>query len=222
MNGTVEEFKKQHLENYKKAVYELLKNNSTVLVDEDIMLLLKKPPLDSMDVIKSKFLDLAKKQKIILDDIKLNKIIDDYRKDVIKVGDEIKKKRISFLEKIIMNFDPVKENEVIKFNKKDFIAPNKEIRKIIKTQVLSSIDKKIVKNVKQIFTEDTDDAVCKKVENEALKFLTKSYVKQLLDNVDFKLLVKDTILSNAAKEHGERYLFTKMNSHLLNDKQLNS
>ena len=90
MNGTVEEFKKQHIENYKKAVYELLKNNSTVLVDEDIMLLLKKPPLDSMDVIKSKFLDLAKKQKIILDDIKLNKIIDDYRKDVIKVGDEIK------------------------------------------------------------------------------------------------------------------------------------
>ena len=74
---TIEDFKQKHFENYKNAVLETLKNNTISLFDDDVLFLLKKPPLDSMDVIKSKFLDLAKKQKIILDDIKLNKIIDD-------------------------------------------------------------------------------------------------------------------------------------------------
>ena len=75
---TIEDFKQKHFENYKNAVLETLKNNTISLFDDDVLFLLKKPPLDSMDVIKSKFLDLAKKQKIILDDIKLNKIIDDF------------------------------------------------------------------------------------------------------------------------------------------------
>ena len=66
MNETIEELKKNHIKNYKNALIENVKNNTNVLVDEDIMSLLKKPPLDSMDVIKSKFLDLAKKNKIIL------------------------------------------------------------------------------------------------------------------------------------------------------------
>ena len=61
------EFKKQHIETYKNAVRENILNNTNVLVDEDIMSLLKKPPLDSMDFIKSKFLDLAKKMGAIIE-----------------------------------------------------------------------------------------------------------------------------------------------------------
>ena len=56
------EFKKQHIETYKNAVCENILNNTNVLVNEDITALLKKPPLDSMDFIKCKFLDLAKKK----------------------------------------------------------------------------------------------------------------------------------------------------------------
>ena len=47
---------------------------------EDINALIKKPPLDSMDLIKSKFLDLAKRNKIILNTEELSKLLDNYRK----------------------------------------------------------------------------------------------------------------------------------------------
>ena len=62
MIDTLEEFKKQHFDNYKQAILEIIRNNTDVLVNEDIMSLLRKPPLDSMDSIKSKYLDLAKKK----------------------------------------------------------------------------------------------------------------------------------------------------------------
>ena len=62
MNETLEKFKLQHQNNYKKALLENIKNNTTVLFNDDISSLLKKPPLDSMDLLKKKFLDIAKKK----------------------------------------------------------------------------------------------------------------------------------------------------------------
>ena len=87
MMDTLEEFKKQHIDNYRKAIIELIHNNTDVLVNEDIMSLLRKPPLDSMDSIKTKYLDLAKKNKIVLDIVKLDNMLDKYRIDVIKCCD---------------------------------------------------------------------------------------------------------------------------------------
>ena len=55
MNETIEELKLNHFKNYRNALIENVRNNTNVLVDDDIMSLLKKPPLDSMDLIKSKF-----------------------------------------------------------------------------------------------------------------------------------------------------------------------
>ena len=49
------------------------------------------------------------------------------------------------------------------------------------------------------------------------KFLNSNYKKNLLENLDMKLMVKDTTLINTIKEQSERYLFTLNNSHLLND-----
>ena len=72
MTDTLENFKKQHLSNYKNAVIDLVKNNTDALIDNDIISLIKSPPLDSMDVIKSKLLSLAKKEKVILDSSKMN------------------------------------------------------------------------------------------------------------------------------------------------------
>ena len=59
-------FLEQHENNYRRAVLDNIKNNTDVLVDQDITSLLKKPPLDSMDLIREKFLDLAKKNIIVL------------------------------------------------------------------------------------------------------------------------------------------------------------
>ena len=61
----LEKLMQQHVENYKKAVLEIVNNNTNSLIDNDIIFLIKKPPLDSMDQIKTKFLVLAKKEKIL-------------------------------------------------------------------------------------------------------------------------------------------------------------
>ena len=49
------------------------------------------------------------------------------------------------------------------------------------------------------------------------KYLKKNYLSQLLENIDIKILVKDTTLINSTKEQSERYLFTLNNSRLLKD-----
>ena len=135
MVDTLEEFKKQHLDNYKKAILELVNNNTDVLVDEDIMSLIRKPPLDSMDLIKSKFLDLAKKNKIVLEAVKLDELLEEYRNIIIKVCGSIKKERVSILSKVVSNTSLEKETDVIKFNKKDFNDINKNIKKILKDTI---------------------------------------------------------------------------------------
>ena len=49
------------------------------------------------------------------------------------------------------------------------------------------------------------------------KWINGVYKNELLENVDIKILVKDTTLINSTKEQAERYLFTINNSRLLND-----
>lgn len=213
---TIEDFKRKHFENYKNAVLETLKNNTTSLFDDDILSLLKRPPLDSMDIIKCKFLDLAKKQKTIIRADVLDKILDDYRQKIITYISDWKEIRIGELQKIIISFSPKKENDIIKFNKKDFIPLNRKLKKTIKTDISNIIEKKIVKNVNQLFTNNIDEKTADTLLNEMIKFVRSTYIKQILENIDFKIIVKDTTLINGVREQGERFLFTKMNSYLLN------
>ena len=211
------EFRKQHIETYKNAVREYILNNTNVLVDEDITILLKKPPLDSMDFIKCKFLDLAKKNKIVLNTEELGKILDNYRKYLLKSLSEIKKIRSENLIEIINKVDFSKENEVIKVKRGDFNNINKEIKKKINTYLSDGLEKHILKNVDSIFKEDTDDTLKNKIVVDITKYVKVSYHKQLIDNLDIKILVKDTTLINTVKETTDRYLFTLSNSRLLND-----
>ena len=51
---------------------------------------------------------------------------------------------------------------------------------------------------------------------DMIKYLKNNYLKQLLENVDIKVLVKDAMLMNNVREQGERYLFTLQNSRLFN------
>ena len=217
MNDELEEIKKQHAANYKKAVLESIKNNTNVLVNEDIMSLFKKPPLDSRDVIKCKFLDIAKKYKIVLDIEYLSRIIDDYRNDVIKFFDKIINYRIEYLTSVVNDEYSEDSNVIIKINKKDFVDINKYNKKIIKNSVLESVENMIVNNVNLIFTKSVDEVSKNKFTLELEKFLKKGYLKQIIENVDFKVLVKDTILINSIKEQGERYLFTMQNSRIFNE-----
>ena len=219
MVDTLEEFKKQHLENYKQAIMEIINNNTDVLVNEDIMSLLRKPPLDSMDSIKSKYLDLAKKNKIVLDTVKLDSMLEEYRSDVVKCCDMVKEIRTNALEDIIRSTPFVKDTDVIKFNKKDFLEINKKIKKAMKGQLQESVENKIIKNVDCVFSKDVDESIKKKIVDEVVKFVKGAYQRQLLENVDFKMLVKDTTLANSAKEHADRHLFTLANSRIFKQEE---
>ena len=211
------EFKKQHIETYKNAVRENILNNTNVLVDEDIMSLLKKPPLDSMDFIKSKFLDLAKKNKIVLNTEELSKILDNYRKYLLKSLPDIKKLRIDSLTEIIGKVDFSKDSDVIKVKRGDFNNINKEIKKSINTYLSDGLDKQILKNIKNIFKDDVEETAKNKIVTDITKYIKGAYHKQLIENLDMKILVKDTTLINTVKETTDRYLFTLSNSRLLND-----
>ena len=47
--------------------------------------------------------------------------------------------------------------------------------------------------------------------------MLKKYPKQILENIELKILVKDTTLINGIKEQGERYLFTNNNSYIFKE-----
>lgn len=210
----LEELKKQHLDNYRNAVIEIVKNNTNALVDDDIDSLINVPPLDSMDQIKNKFLAVAKKEKAVLETEKMNQMVLDFRKALIKKMDGIKKLRteelISNLNKIVL------QNDIIKITKKDLNLINKKIRRNIKEILNELVSKYLINNIGIVYTKVDDETKKAKMIQEMTKFLNSrgQYQKQLLENIDFKLLVKDTTLINGVKEQTDRYLFTKSNSHL--------
>lgn len=146
----------------------------------------------------------------------LKKILDDYRNSVIKCCSKIKKVRIDSLKEVVNGSTLKKEQDVIKINKKDFVVINKEIRKILKDQLNKSFDDYILRKIDSIFKTDVDIKQKDKFVLEISKYMQVSYQKQFFENIDIKIMVKDTTLMNSVKEQAERYLFTLNNSRLLN------
>lgn len=213
----LKEMRQQHVENYKKALLETIRNNTAALVDDDIMSLIETPPLASMDLIKNKFLELAKKSEIVLNADSLSNVLDLYRKNLLKCCDEIKTERIKCLSKIVNNFNFFGGEEIIIFYKKDFINLNKDIKKILKRQLSNSLEQKFLNNVNKVFDSGVDVAIKDKIITNITKYIRGPFQRQLLENFDIKVLVKDTILINGVKEQADRYLFTLNNSRLLNE-----
>ena len=217
MTDTLENFKKQHLSNYKNAVIDLVKNNTDALIDNDIISLIKSPPLDSMDVIKSKLLSLAKKEKVILDSSKMNFILNNFRDLVINDFQGLKKIRNNYLVKKIEEFEPVRETEIIKIMKKDLDSINKEIKKTVKMSLNNNINNKLLIEIADIYDDQIDEKVKESIMKLFSKYMKTTYIKQLNENISIKILVKDRTLLSLVAEQGERYLFTKANSHIFDE-----
>ena len=207
----LEKYIKQHYDNYKNSILELIDNNTSVLFD-DILLLIKKPPLDSMDSIRNRFLEIAKKYGIILNTDELNNFLDSYRNCLMLDFDRIKSIRTQSLKYVVSKFA---SDQIIVFFKKDFIPINKKLRSFLKNQVISSFDNCFNKYHNKLFSSN-DDISSDLFFKEVLKFIKGNYQRQLLDSFDIKILVKDTTLMNAVKEQNDHYLFTLNNSRLLN------
>ena len=189
----------------------MIDNNTSVLFD-DILLLIKKPPLDSMDSIRNRFLEIAKKYGIILNTDELNNFLDSYRNCLMLDFDRIKSIRTQSLQSVVSKFA---SDQIIVFFKKDFIPINKKLRSFLKNQVISSFDNCFNKYHNKLFSSN-DDISSDLFFKEVLKFIKGNYQRQLLDSFDIKILVKDTTLMNAVKEQNDHYLFTLNNSRLLN------
>ena len=211
LNEDIEKLKEEHFNTYKNAVISNIENNSTILVKEDLYSLINKPPLDSMDLLKNKLIALAKKNKIVIDNNNLDKILDDYRKKVIKEFDDFIKTRTTFYTNLVTNIKRENDSTTIKILKKDLSNYNKKMKKDIKKIIEDNTDSLIIKKAVNIFKIDDP-----KINSDLNKFINKTYLKQLLENVDIKILVKDATLINSIKEQTERYQFTLNNSHLFN------
>ena len=211
LNEDIEKLKEEHFNTYKNAVIANIENNSTILVKEDLYSLINKPPLDSMDLLKNKLIALAKKNKIVIDNNNLDKILDDYRKKVIKEFDDFIKTRTTFYTNLVTNIKRENDSTTIKILKKDLSNYNKKMKKDIKKIIEDNTDSLIIKKAVNIFKIDDP-----KINSDLNKFINKTYLKQLLENVDIKILVKDATLINSIKEQTERYQFTRNNSHLFN------
>lgn len=211
----IKNIKEQHVNSYKNALLETILNNSNVLAD-DLISLFQKPPLDSMDSIKNKFLECAKKNKIVLDMNKFDTLLEQYRAELIKCCDKIKNKRIKYLSDKVNKFDFDESENIMVFYKKDYISLNKELKKLLKEQMIFSLEHILVPNIASVFLGDVTSEVRDKMVLDISKYVKGNYQKQILENYDIKILVKDTILANSVKEQSERYLFTINNSRLLN------
>lgn len=210
----IEKFKKQHLNTYKNATKEIIKNNTISLVEGDIISLVKKPPLDSMDLIKTKLLSLAKKEKIVLDTKELENIISNYRNTLSKKIINLVDIRNNPLLNKIDSFEPSRETEIIKITKKELENINKNMKKEIKKIVKDSYEDILFKNLDKLYVGDEKSDIYENINKNFKKYMNSNYLKQLNDNISIKILVKDQTLMSGVLEQGERYLFTKANSHI--------
>ena len=88
-----EELLKQHLSIYLNSIEELIKNNSYSLIEDDLLPLFKKPPLETMDTIKQKLFSLGRHYQVIINTEQLDKTLDEYRNSMQKKIITLKKYR---------------------------------------------------------------------------------------------------------------------------------
>ncbi len=204
-----EDILKQHKQILMTAGLELATNNTNSLIEDDIINGVIEVPLEAMDTVKQRVLNIAKNNSLVLDSDKFNEVLISYKDDLKKEFRNIFKRRIDIIKDNYSNMNDDKPLELVKNLKKELVKFNKEAKKEEKQVLMRLVKNNLVNNLDLIVKND--NATFKK---DATKFLQTTYVKQILETVDMKILVKDTILLNSLKEQIERFVFTMENSHL--------
>ena len=183
MNDDLKYLKKQHILNYKNNALQIILNNNNSLFDEDIMSLFKKPPLESMDLIKNKLISITKKYNIIINTDNYNDIDSKYRERLSELCNKIKKVRLDSYNDIVnsFNFDN-NNNEVIKLLKKDTIVLDKEIRKEFKTGIVEAIDNSFLEKFDKLFVEEPNDKIMDDIIDKFEKFISTQRDDRLKDD----------------------------------------
>lgn len=204
-----EDILKQHKEILMTAGVELATNNTNSLIEDDIINGVIEVPLEAMDTLKQRVLNIAKYNNLILNSDKFSEVLTNYKNDLKKELRNIFKRRIDIIKENYSKMDDDKPLELVKNLKKDLVKFNKDAKKEEKQILTVLVKENLVSNL-DLIVKDSNSTFKK----DATKFLQTIYVKQILETIDMKILVKDTILLNSLKEQIERFVFTKENSHL--------
>ena len=205
------EILEQHKKIYVGASKELILNNTKSLFEDDILPFFMMPPLETMDVIKQRFLSIAKGYQLILDTAKLDECLQQYRNCLKQDILNIHCTRDDLLIKKIESFDYENIPQLLKELKKELLKLDKSIKKEIKQVLKEKNQEFLLNHISDLVTTESDILPFTK---EITRFLQNIYIKQILESIDMKILVKDTTLLNGMKEQLDRFIFTTENSHL--------
>ena len=186
-----EELFDQHLKIYLNSLEELINNNTYSLINDDLLPLFMRPPLEAMDVIKQKLLSLGKDYKLILNTQAVDNYVERYRFSMQKKVKTLENLRKKYLKKHIKSLSKKSKDGTLKL----FIE-NMNF---------------LIKHISDFYQSD-------KIPDRLLKYITKylkiTYPKDLMETIDMKIIVKNTTLINGINEQTERLIFTQKNSHL--------
>lgn len=201
----------QHKQIYMQAGKELITNNTIALITDDILPLFAMPPLETMDLMKQRFFSIAKTENLILNTENLNEQLLAYRTFLAEKMDIIKQQRNTILTQVLEKCSYNQPDQIIKELKKELVKLDKNIKKQIKQWLMEANKTYFLDAMSTLIN---DDKLTSSFTKEITKYLQTFYIKQVIEMIDMKLLVKDTTLLNAFKEQIERFIFTTENSHL--------
>lgn len=201
----------QHKQIYMQAGKELITNNTIALITDDILPLFAMPPLETMDLMKQRFFSIAKTENLILNTENLNEQLLAYRTFLAEKMDIIKQQRNTILTQALEKCSYNQPDQIIKELKKELVKLDKNIKKQIKQWLMEANKTYFLDAMSTLIN---DDKLTSSFTKEITKYLQTVYIKQVIEMIDMKLLVKDTTLLNAFKEQIERFIFTTENSHL--------
>jgi len=220
MEKRASDYKLQHLNSYKHAILELIQNNTNRFVQDDVIPLFSRPPLDSMDVIKVKFLSLAKEHQFILDTEVLEKLLDQYRSHMLKQIESLADMRKEEYQNIVSSFQDEKKNATIHLSSKKVKEVSKEFIHDFQKMLETSVKDLLLSKCSSCISKTKSSSISsleETVYQECRLFFEEKYVKQMISTLSLKLSFRDHVLINAIKEQTDRYLFTKKNSYLLKE-----
>ncbi len=204
---TKDEYLKQHHFQYLNVLKFVVDSNALNLYEQGVVSLFKKPPLDSMDLLKKQAINIAKNNELIIDVSKIDLIIDSFRSEMIDKTRDIYILRKNYFNSLIDRNELV-NYKVIKFTRKQVKEIDKLLLNTFKKILLESIESILIDKVNVVFK---DNDISKKLYNV---YLRNKYMEAVLSQFESILAIRNNTLDNAINEQGHRYLFTKKNSHL--------
>ncbi len=200
----------QHLKIYLNSLEELINNNTYSLINDDLLPIFMKPPLEAMDTIKQKLLSLGKDYKLILNTQEVDNYIEKYRLSMQQKIKSLEKLRKKYLENYIEMLSKKSKSGSIKLLRKDLSALDKSLKKEIKLELIKNMNF-LIENISNFYqTDKMPDKLVKYI----IKYFKITFPNDLIKTIDMKIIVKNTTLINGINEQTKRFIFTQKNSHL--------